>query len=226
MNMRRFGAVVLMLSVGMAADLFACGDKFLIGGRGTRYQRPKNARAASVLIYADPASPLRHPQESQGRIAAQARRPSRHQGADARSVVDDRVERPLRRDSHRRTARRPTCRSSLASSPDAATVVGIDELVKNRTLASGDRQSGAAARSESEEDRANLLANVVAAAAHRWFASALVVLAAPASAFAQAFTPPPRSDPSLPPGSGWTTPATSSPTVRSSRVDRASPPAR
>ena len=39
-----------------AGDLLACGDKFLVAGRGTRYQRPKNARAASVLIYADPAS--------------------------------------------------------------------------------------------------------------------------------------------------------------------------
>jgi hypothetical protein len=41
-----------------AQDLLACGDKFLMSGRGTRYQRPKNARAASVLIYADPASEL------------------------------------------------------------------------------------------------------------------------------------------------------------------------
>jgi hypothetical protein len=42
----------------LGADLFACGDKFLVAGRGTRYQRPKNARAASVLIYADPSSGL------------------------------------------------------------------------------------------------------------------------------------------------------------------------
>jgi hypothetical protein len=40
------------------ADLLACGDKFLVGGRGTRYQRPKSARAASVLIYANPSSGL------------------------------------------------------------------------------------------------------------------------------------------------------------------------
>ena len=56
MSMQRtFGVLVVMLLVGVG-DLLACGDKFLIGGRGTRYQRPKNARAASVLIYADPAS--------------------------------------------------------------------------------------------------------------------------------------------------------------------------
>src|SRR4051812_41271373 len=53
---RSFGVLVVILAVGMVGDLFACGDKFLIGGRGTRYQRPKTARAASVLIYADPAS--------------------------------------------------------------------------------------------------------------------------------------------------------------------------
>ena len=29
-----------------------------MAGRGTRYQRPKNARAANVLIYANPASGL------------------------------------------------------------------------------------------------------------------------------------------------------------------------
>ena len=55
-NRLRFGAVIVVLGLGMTGDLFACGDKFLVGGRGTRYQRPKNARAASVLIYAEPAS--------------------------------------------------------------------------------------------------------------------------------------------------------------------------
>jgi hypothetical protein len=55
MSMRTFGVLVVMLSLGVV-DILACGDKFLIAGRGTRYQRPKNVRAASVLIYADPAS--------------------------------------------------------------------------------------------------------------------------------------------------------------------------
>ena len=39
-------------------DLLACGDKFLVVGRGTRYQRPKNARAASIVIYANPSTGL------------------------------------------------------------------------------------------------------------------------------------------------------------------------
>jgi hypothetical protein len=40
------------------SSLLACGDKFLVVGRGTRYQRPKNSRAANVLIYANPASEM------------------------------------------------------------------------------------------------------------------------------------------------------------------------
>lgn len=52
--------VALVAAVGLwtGTDLLACGDKFLVAGRGTRYQRPKNARAASILIYANPASGL------------------------------------------------------------------------------------------------------------------------------------------------------------------------
>lgn len=49
-------AAVVLLVGGDA--LVACGDKFLMAGRGTRYQRPKTARAASVLIYANPSSGL------------------------------------------------------------------------------------------------------------------------------------------------------------------------
>ena len=56
----RIGFVVLAATVGiwLAPDLLACGEKFLVAGRGTRYQRPKSARAASVLIYANPSSGL------------------------------------------------------------------------------------------------------------------------------------------------------------------------
>jgi len=52
----RVGALIFVLGIGTTGDLLACGDKFLLGSRGTRYQRPKNARAASVLIYAEPDS--------------------------------------------------------------------------------------------------------------------------------------------------------------------------
>jgi len=59
--MSRMAPLVVALAVGISAMYpvaQACGDKFLIAGRGTRFQRPKNARAASVLIYAGPSSGL------------------------------------------------------------------------------------------------------------------------------------------------------------------------
>ena len=59
MNYRiRLLGLVAAVGLWTGGDLLACGDKFLVAGRGTRYQRPKNARAASVLIYANPASGL------------------------------------------------------------------------------------------------------------------------------------------------------------------------
>jgi len=46
-------ALVVTLASG---ELLACGDKFLVGSRGTRYQRPKTARAAAIVIYTDPSA--------------------------------------------------------------------------------------------------------------------------------------------------------------------------
>jgi hypothetical protein len=54
----RLAGIVAALCVFTGADLLACGDKFLVAGRGTRYQRPKTARAANVLIYDNAASGL------------------------------------------------------------------------------------------------------------------------------------------------------------------------
>jgi hypothetical protein len=57
---RRIALVSVVAAVGLlvGGDLLACGEKFLVAGRGTRYQRPKNFRAASILIYANPSSGL------------------------------------------------------------------------------------------------------------------------------------------------------------------------
>ena len=135
MRMRlSFGALVIVLSVVMTANLLACGDKFLIGGRGTRYQRPKNARAASVLIYADPAS------------------------ATAATLKKAKIESLLKLEGHRATkvgtfeqlstvvtsghydviltgsGDSASVQKLVAISPDAAIVVGIDDLVKNKSL--------------------------------------------------------------------------------------------
>ena len=51
--------VVVLGSLLGGTDLAACGDKFLVVGRGTRFQRgPEAARPYSVLIYAPQSSPL------------------------------------------------------------------------------------------------------------------------------------------------------------------------
>jgi len=52
-------ALFVLMGVGAAADLLACGDKFLVGSRGTRYQRARIAgRQAAILVYVNPASEL------------------------------------------------------------------------------------------------------------------------------------------------------------------------
>lgn len=55
-------AVVLPLLAGAAfmcaVDAYACGDKFLVVGRGIRYSRGRSPHPASILIYMNPASRL------------------------------------------------------------------------------------------------------------------------------------------------------------------------
>ena len=52
-------AYCLLLAGSAAADLQACGDKFLVMSRGTRFQRVAALRPpASILVYANPASDL------------------------------------------------------------------------------------------------------------------------------------------------------------------------
>jgi hypothetical protein len=56
MKTRLVVTVVLLGLIGVAEPLFACGEKFRMGSRGTRFQQPPRARvAASILIYANPA---------------------------------------------------------------------------------------------------------------------------------------------------------------------------
>jgi len=60
MTRRLLAAGLLVLSgAGFRVDLLACGDKFLVSSRGTRFQRAATARqAAKILVYANPASGL------------------------------------------------------------------------------------------------------------------------------------------------------------------------
>jgi len=134
MRMRRTFGVILVLASVMSGDLLACGDKFLVAGRGTRYQRPKSARAASVLIYAAPAS------------------------ATAASLKKAKVESLLKLEGHRATkvetlqelstvvssgrydviltatSDSVSVQKMVQSSADAAIVLGVDDLMKNRSL--------------------------------------------------------------------------------------------
>ena len=49
--------LVLLAGLGSSDLLLACGDKFLVSSRGTRYQRaPVAYRPAAILIYTNPAS--------------------------------------------------------------------------------------------------------------------------------------------------------------------------
>lgn len=51
--------LLVLAGTGVGGDLLACGDKFLVLSRGTRFQRAATARPpAAILVYANPASAL------------------------------------------------------------------------------------------------------------------------------------------------------------------------
>jgi hypothetical protein len=132
----RIRALGLIAAVGLftGGDLLACGDKFLMAGRGTRYQRPKTARAASILIYADSASGL------------------------AAGVQDAKVQSALKHEGHRSTTvstfeqlaailqggrfdvvlaasgDAASVEKLLVGAPDAAVVVALDSSPKEGSL--------------------------------------------------------------------------------------------
>ncbi|HEU4890419.1 MAG TPA: hypothetical protein VFT47_02645 [Vicinamibacterales bacterium] len=135
MRLRRtFGALILVLAVGLPGDLLACGDKFLVAGRGTRYQRPKTARAASVLIYADPGSAVAASLKKakvESLLKLEGHRATRVQTLQELSAVvsNGRYDVILTANSDSANVQR-----MVQGSPDAATVLAVDELVKNRSL--------------------------------------------------------------------------------------------
>src|SRR5213593_48446 len=130
----RFITLVVAVGLWTGGDLLACGEKFLVAGRGTRYQRPKNARAASVLIYANPASGL------------------------PAALKNVKVESVLKREGHRATSVATfeqlaailaggrfdvvlvassvsaDVQKLVVSSPDSAVVLTVDSAAKERSL--------------------------------------------------------------------------------------------
>jgi hypothetical protein len=131
---RRFGVLIVVLAFVIPGDLLACGDKFLIAGRGTRYQRPKTARAASVLIYADPASEVAASLKKakvESLLKLEGHRATKVQSfAELSAIVSSgRYDVILTANSDSANVQR-----LVQASPDAATVLGVDDLVKNRSL--------------------------------------------------------------------------------------------
>jgi hypothetical protein len=130
---RRFGVLVVALAFVIPGDLLACGDKFLVAGRGTRYQRPKTARAASILIYADPASAVAATLKKakvESLLKLEGHRATKVQSLEELSAIvsSGRYDVILTANGDSANVQR------LVASPDAATVLGVDDLVKNRSL--------------------------------------------------------------------------------------------
>jgi hypothetical protein len=97
-SMRVVGLISVITVIG-AADLLACGDKFLVGSRGTRYQRPANARPATIVIFADP------------------------QSANPVIVGSSRMESLLKREGHRTTTVKTVAQLSAILSSDRFDVI-------------------------------------------------------------------------------------------------------
>ena len=59
MKMKMVIVGLVLVSGAATAVPTACGDKFLLPSRGTRFQQPPRSRnPASILLYANPTSPL------------------------------------------------------------------------------------------------------------------------------------------------------------------------
>jgi|SRR5687768_17554022 len=135
MSLRRsFGALALVLVVGLPGDLLACGDKFLVAGRGTRYQRPKTARAASVLIYADPSSAVATALKKakvESLLKLEGHRATKVQTLKELSAVvsNGRYDVILTGNSDSVSVQK-----MVEGSRDAAIVVAVDDLVKGYSL--------------------------------------------------------------------------------------------
>ena len=134
MRMGKLGVLLVVMAVGIPVDLIACGDKFLVAGRGTRYQRPKTARAASVLIYADPTSAVAESLRKakiESLLKLEGHRATRVQTLSELSAVmsSGRYDVILTANSDSANVQR-----LVQPLSDAAIVVAVDGPMKNRSL--------------------------------------------------------------------------------------------
>ena len=130
----RFTACVAIVAFGLSGDLLACGDKFLMAGRGTRYQRPKSARAASILIYANPASglPADFPQAKiESVLKNEGHRATTVATYEQLSAIltSGRFDVVLASSGAADTVKR-----LVGATPEAAVVVALDQTARDRSL--------------------------------------------------------------------------------------------
>jgi len=125
--------VVVALGLSLGGDLLACGDKFLSSGRGTRYQRPKNARAASILIYATPGSQttMLRADRVQAVLKHGGHRATTVATLDQLSVIVQGARFDVVLAASEAAA---AVQQILGSAPDAAVVLGVDPASKDRSL--------------------------------------------------------------------------------------------
>ena len=130
---RTLGVLMLLLTFAVP-DLLACGDKFLFGSRGTRFQRPKGAPAASVLIYVEPKSAM-----AAAIKEADTEKVLKRAGHHVRTVKALQNLSTLM--SNGRVDVILTSNADLASvqkliqaSPDAAKLLPVDDLLKTHTV--------------------------------------------------------------------------------------------
>ena len=133
MRMRRTIGVLVVVLTFAVPELLACGDKFLIAGRGNPFQR-RNVRAASVLIYADPASAL-------ATTIKKAKTESLLKGEGHRTVKAQTLQELSNGVSSGRFDVILTASGDAAdvqklvqASPDPPKVVALDDLVKNDSV--------------------------------------------------------------------------------------------
>ena len=122
--------VAALLGVSLNSDVLACGDKFLMSSRGTRYHRPKNFRAASILIYADPAAGLNR-SKLESILKSEGHRSTAAQSVEQLSALlaGGRYDVVLTA-----TTVAPTVEQLVAKGPDQAIIVALESKPKNDSV--------------------------------------------------------------------------------------------
>jgi len=90
--MRRKALILVLVFSFTGADLFACGDKFLVASRGTRFQRgPEPGRGYAVVVFAPQTSPLAEHTKKEAAARALARAGYRPVAVDSAADLASRL---------------------------------------------------------------------------------------------------------------------------------------